>query len=179
MQKKKVDALISQRKMRRACYGKIGKVRFCFDSDEERILYKFLCGDKLRIKEWKKCKGKDIPYSYNQWKDRIFNKYSICSKRQLEEFERYLKVGRRNCNVWNKSTDIVQPAIASVILAFVVNSLSEKPNSIVSIVLAIPLVVYFTMSSVYGSTKDDIIEQKLYEDYIEIIHSMIEQKNDE
>lgn len=183
MRKNKVEDLVSGRKTRKSCYEKTGDKTFHFKLKEEKIIYKYICGDKLTINEWRKCKKNYIPKSYSQWREYISKKYCMYTKKQLEEFERYLRVGVRNCNTWVGFNNIVFAAVisaaVSVMFSWLTDTVGVAAIQIAEMLLVLFFPALFSIAICYWPIERAVVKQKFYEDYIEIIHSMIEQKNNE
>lgn len=175
------------RRTHKNCIKELGKERFNFDYKDELIKYKYLCGVKIKRREYVRCVKNCFPYSYQQWKDYIVKKYSIYSKSQLEEFSRYLELGVRDNNMARELQGIVFAALLSSMFAILFGNIilpfAEVVNSIwgllaliiILFVLVIPEILLF-IYVVYKPIRNRNLEEEMYSDYRKIINEIIKEK---
>ena len=72
------------------CMNEIGKKKYGFDYDKALLEYKYLVGEKVSRKEWKKLKDCKKCNSYFEWEKSVMNENKEKTKIQLTEFEHYL-----------------------------------------------------------------------------------------
>lgn len=182
--------IIRERMIRRThknCIKELGKERFDFDYKEELIKYKYLCGVKIKRREYVQGVNSCFPYSYQQWKDYIVKKYGIYSKNQLEEFSRYLELGVRDNNTARELQGIVFAALLSSMFAILFGNIilpfAEEVNSIWGLlaliillgVLVVPEMLLF-IYVVYKPIRNRNLEEEMYSDYQKIINEIIKGK---
>ncbi len=177
------------RTSRRKCVSQIGIDKYSFNRKEELLRYKYLCCAKLSRREWKKCNNIPMPYSFQEWKKDIENKYSKYNKDQLEEFTRYLELQIRNSNISKQSIGIIIAAFASSSMTLLFEKIINSRQfldvmgtqvsfllavvEIVLIILCIGIIVHYVFIPICG----DELERNMYQDYQNIINQIIEEKN--
>ena len=130
-----------------------------------------------------------MPYSFQEWKKDIENKYSKYNKDQLEEFTRYLELQIRNSNISKQSIGIIIAAFASSSMTLLFEKIINSRQfldvmgtqvsfllavvEIVLIILCIGIIVHYVFIPICG----DDLERNMYQDYQNIINQIIEEKN--
>lgn len=178
------------RRTREECTEQIGKEKYDFNRDEELIKYKYLCGAKMKRKEWKKCKNYINSYSYSEWKLNVREKYNVYSKNQLEEFSRYLELGIRSRGVRRELDSVVFAAVLSsvfsgVLTNFVLPQLQEAKTVVdyfiiviicMLVILGATGLMLWMIYTIYVPMYNSNLEQHLYFDYKVIIDEIIKEK---
>lgn len=171
-QDKEVDM---DRRSRKNCYIQLGRERFDFNKDEELLKYKYICGEKIDRKAWKKCLEKNMPYSYAQWERLIKEKYKEFNKEQLKEFEKYLEIGAFSKNIYKIKDNIILAGLMSAFFAAVftimIEFLTENAWAI-WVVILICLLALIPMGHVSNIIDRHEFEQRMYRDYQKVIESL-------
>ena len=94
-----------------------GRKEFDFDKKKEFILYKFYCGNKLSISEWKKVdeKYRNGECSHLRWKKYVRKKYIVNG--ELDAFEDYIKQCIREEKTFEPITNMINTALATAIFS--------------------------------------------------------------
>lgn len=167
---------------RKSSIEQVGREKYSFDKKEELLKYRYLCCVRLSRREWKKCKRINMPYSFQEWADDIKGKYFRYNTAQLEEFTRYLELGIRNHNINKESDNIIYAALASGIIAVILQQVMVLENLSISIfvinMLCMVSLVAFVVAVIYVSMRNIKIEQNMYLDYQKIINQIIKEKNE-
>lgn len=166
------------RKTRRYCYVKLGKERFGFNKNEELLKYKYICGEKLSRREWKKCLSQNAPYSFKQWKELIENKYGKYSKEQLNEFIKYLEISTFSKSVSINGNNIFFSAMLSAFYSFIFTVVFQEIDEmeLFRYCLVMMFVIIMALIPIYivcNVIKSNELEKQMYNDYKNVIESLM------
>lgn len=169
-------------------------MKFAFDMQKEKIIYKYLSPYNLSKSEKKKLSVNMKFDTYMKWKNYIREKYSEHSVEYLEEFTRYLNHKLRGSNSFNSYWRLFIPVMITLILnkftEIYVDAMNIKFNYgpeplkgmlIVWIFYIIVTIIIFTtaftlIKQIIKPTIDNEIENNLLIDYKEIIEEIIDEK---
>lgn len=169
-------------------------IKFAFDMQKEKIIYKNLSFYNLSRSEKKKLSANMKFDSYMMWKNYIREKYSEHSVEYLEEFTRYLNHKIRRSNSFNSYWGLLIPVMITLLLnkftEIYVDAMNIKFNYgpeplkdmlIVWLFYIVITVVVFTtafalIKQIINPTIDNEIENNLLIDYKEIIEEIIDEK---
>lgn len=174
---------------RRNNYGRkldrIGKKEYDFDPQLEMIIYKYVCYMHITKKEKKKLDKKTKFDFYRDWKNYIFDKYKDCKRETLIEFSRYLNQRKRNNQPIREYWYLVIPVMLTLALSetfdFIIQNRHIFCNlSVEEIIVLCSLIIILIVSLVIFAIRNTMmpmldanIENNMLADYIEIIESMI------
>lgn len=164
-----------------------------FDFIKEFIIYKCVCGEKLKNNKWKKLEPKERLYKYADWKLYIENKYKNKSVEDLEEFERFLKYNSRMVKPKSDFWKILMTISLTLFFSMLVNTLlnaqidfSLLPAKLYLkalfyfIYVVVQVVIFFALigiiSHVTNVIWENALEKYFLEDYEEIIREIINKK---
>lgn len=168
-------------------FKNLGKSRYNFEFELEKIIYSNLCLLRVKKKELKKIVNMLEFNTYFEWKQYIFNKYKNYDKEYLLEFSRYLNQGIRNIQPGREYLDMFIPFILTFSITELLRQLFEINNILSDIsgkssVICLLILIFWLTSFFYiiWSTLMPIwnnnIEENMFIDYKEIIDELIEQK---
>lgn len=155
-----------------------------FDSQKEVKKYNYLCTRKT-----KKLNKEEQFTSFHSWKEHIKAKYNDCTKEQLEELSRFLKLGERNCKDTIAICCTLFPVILSIGINLLINIFSASVMSfgnntdlvnavsilILFIVMLIGiLIILCTCIIMIGKQQD---YRNMYHDYDEVISGILEKNS--
>ncbi len=161
----------------------VGKKEYDFEFEKEIIIYRGVCGEKLKWRERRKLEeDKSSFYTYRQWKRYILEKYRRYDRSELEEFERYLKNRKTICM---GDVQFIGLGI-SVLFSFlftgyaqsiiVAGKLSEEIYQFLSVVIFILVLMKISVEYIRKAFVDYQVSFSFYEDYLEIIDFIIKEK---
>lgn len=173
----------------------IGKENYEFDYSKEKNIYCYLCGIDCKKKKIQKLRNNEKMNTYAGWKQYVYKKYEGYPNEKLEEFSRYLNLRIRNLKPNQEYLNIVVPILATLVITEISDFLMDlaiiEPNiqidlSVCSLVklflfffiitlVAIILFIVFLVK-VANPIWENHTEEKMLEDYKEIIDSMIKSK---
>ena len=94
-----------------------------FDSNEEFLIYRYLCGDlrnKNKVKEEKRF------YKYKSWREHVEEIIENYDKETLSEFLHFVELRRRQCDIdIGMHTSIIIPLVVAIISSGLVGSIFE------------------------------------------------------
>ena len=158
-----------------------------FDLRQELHIYKYVCREKMNCKERKELKknNKEHMYTtYAQWREYVEKKFGSYSKKELEEFSRYLNHRIRTNEPGKEYWNILISALMACVITVIMNGINEiisgqkmpslLANSIyvcwgVSIV---SITWFFTLKLSLGILWGENTNKNFYIDYKEIIDEM-------
>lgn len=170
------------RSTRKYCYVQLGKERFDFNKDEEFVRYKYVCGEKLSRREWKKCSSYNMPYSFEQWKGLIKDKYKKYSAEQLNEFENYLKIRVFSKTIDSSGNNIIFSAILSAFCSALFSAIFQQIDQIRIVgfflfIILIILIVFGFIYKIFQDIKYNELEKQMYKDYKDVIRTIKEENS--
>ena len=183
--RKELEIVKSRRSTRKRCYGELGEIRFDFFKDDAILKYKYISGEKLSKKEWKKCLGKNMPISFAEWEEFVQEKYDEYSKEQLKEFCIYLETLSDFENYHKAGQNLIYAAMLSAffsatfsgIFSVVMSTQIRMISFLIMIIL--PPIFVTIMGIIYLVLEKSLsphVDQRAYNYYQEIIKSIIEKK---
>lgn len=170
---------------RKVCIDKIGKVKFGFDFNEECIKYKYLVGERMSKKEWRKIDKYEKYNSRIEWERAIKEKNKGKTKQQLKEFDFYLG-NRIAMKSPEKEINIV---LCSVVLAELVESICNiviMNDSIgnvgevaiaISYILIVLLIMLGVTYCVISPVRSTVFEDTMLKAYRSVIRKMLKKKH--
>ncbi len=151
-----------------------------FDIKKEKVIYMYLCKEKLNKKQ-KKLLGKEDKFiSYGAWRAYIENKYNIYSKRSLVEFEKILNLlivdsermdGYNQC-IWAAYIS----SVLSVVISVIINELETGKISLITCILFLPCFIGIVIGRVFNNYNEEKITLLFFKDMKEIIEEIINNK---
>lgn len=167
------------------------KHNFDFDYEKEQLIYDYLYLRELKTKEEKRLKKyniikndtKKISYTtYKEWAEYVKSKYSVYSKDSLNEFIRFLKHRKRiNNSYYNLIMAYALPILVTICINYFSEFFNESYNIFTNLLICIIILFYFFKNitlKVKELTDGADLQKGLYEDYIEIIEEIINEKNE-
>lgn len=159
----------------------IGKRRYDFDFQLEKIIYCWVCCLYVKKKKLKKLDNNLKFNSYKQWKEYIQNKYSSCNNETLFEFSKYLNQRIRIVKPSEEYWKLVTPVLMTLVItkwmeAFlsIETGLSEVSFLVVLFAIVLIMISYFFLIwKLTTPILESSIEEYMLEDYKEIIDGMI------
>lgn len=161
---------MNERKLQRYIYE-----TFNFDVKKEKLIYLYLCKEKLRIKEERRLNDEEKFISYVSWKKYICDKYIIYDSRSLGEFERMLNMLMRNSKGFDVFNKCIWGAYISVLFSIIMDKFIDYQNLISTILILFLLVVLLLNISRSFETERKYLH--FLQDVHEIIKELIECKN--
>ncbi len=173
----------------------IGKDNYGFDYLKEKEIYCYLCGINNKEKKKQELKDDEKMNTYSEWEQYICKKYDKYPIKKLKEFSRYLNQRIGNLepsqNYLNIATPILMTLVVTEAFNFLINLAIIKPEehielSILNVILFLSLflllclivifIFTFLVIKVINPIWENHTEEKMLEDYKEIIDGMIEDK---
>lgn len=150
---------------------------FNFDIEKEKLIYSYLCKEKLS-KRKSKLLSEDVRFlSYRAWKQYIVDKYNKYELHCLIEFDRMLSLLIRNSEGVTGFNKTIWTAYISVIFSIIVSGIMDNMGiEIVRFVIGtLSLIVFlivllFYVSNVFEEERKNL---HFYEDVEEIIRELI------
>ena len=173
----------------------IGKDNYGFDYLKEKKIYCYLCG--INNKEMKKqdLKDNEKMNTYSEWEQYICEKYDSYPIEKLKEFSRYLNQQIRNLKPNQNYLNIVAPILITLVVTeafnFLMNLAVIQPEKqielsglsmisyfLIFLIITLAVIISFTvlMVKVVNPIWENHTEEKMFEDYKEIIDSLIKGK---
>lgn len=180
-----------RKKKNKRTFDNIGKTRYDFDYQLESIIYKNLCCVYVKKKLLQKLDDKLKFYTYKEWKQYIYTKYSDSeeySVEKLNEFSRYLNHRRRTVRpsheYWNILATIVMTLFVTESLDMIsymrtgFEDISFLGRAILILFFSIIVVAagLFLTWNTFGTIWDSNTEENMLIDYKEIIDDIIKEK---
>lgn len=173
---------------RKACIRDIGEKKFDFDYNKELIEYKYMSGERMSRKEWRKMNKYEKYNSYTEWETSIVKENKHKTEKQLKEFDYYLR-NRMNMVVPQKELNVI---LCSVIFSVITTVLVDQSNiydvtlieghffaSIIAfliryaiIILLMGYIILNVMSPVWSSST----ETTFLQEYEHVIKAMVKKK---
>lgn len=179
---------------RREIYKYI-KTQFGFDFYKERMIYRYVCKEKIGKKDKKRLSEEERCTTYHQWKRHLEEKFNYYSEEGLVELNKLfnlLQRDTRNNSEYNKNicisgTAIILTIMAEKVVEFLMEHFSEtnvKDNIVISM-----LVEFFFVFFIAGFAAWVVL--RMNSDYVQygkneyfitdvqnILLAMIEEKNE-
>lgn len=177
---KKANDKTMTRKTRKNCYIERGKECFGFDKNRELMIYRYLCDERLTRKEFKNCKQENVPNNFKQWEENIRKRYEQYDSLQLEEFERYLKVGMFRSDVYQIGDNYIYAAMLSAFFATLFSDILAGIMGSANLIALVIIVVLILGGSivvikvVLNVINRKVFERKMFIDYKDIIKQLKE-----
>ncbi|WP_343209377.1 hypothetical protein [Anaerolentibacter hominis] len=174
---------------------------------EQFQIYKFVCGDIKRKRQWKKIPVDKRFTRYKEWKCYVKSKFQTLSVDQLIEFNRFLNNKKRGGNTYlGILKTFFTPISVAMLSAILIPALMDYPvdnfKSFITdfdgmhwieimIRLGTFFILFFLMISfltfaicifvfqIYDFISDGTSRYSFYEDYMAIIAELIEEKSEE
>lgn len=182
---------LNERK-RKAVFVQIGKDCYDFDVTIQYPIYKYLCGEKLRRREFRKLENETKFFTYRSWHNYVYNKYREYDKTVLREFVKYLKHREKKSICFKNFNNLIYTAVLSAFFSFLfsgiislvlqsdVNINMSWPGTVIWVILfmffigisMIPIMIYIIVDS-YNSYADDINKSLFFKDFRKIIEEII------
>lgn len=151
---------------------------FLFDIKRERIIYSYLCREKLSKKQRKLLTDETRFGSYQSWKAYIVSRYEVYTKESLLEFSRAINQFLRESKQFDEyHRNVVIAYMSAVFCALIPYFTTEAQNSIVLFLvmtIVVPIFIFALVVTAYNSLGGR--DTDFYEDIKDIIDQMIEEK---
>lgn len=151
---------------------------FLFDIKKERIIYSYLCREKLSKKQKKLLTDETRFGSYQSWKSYIVNRYEVYTKESLLEFSRALNLFLREAKQFDEyHRNVVIAYMSAVFCALITHYTVEVVNSIalfLIMTISVLILIFVLVVNAYNSLGERNTD--FYADIKEIIDQMIEDK---
>lgn len=151
---------------------------FLFDIKKERIIYSYLCREKLSKKQKKLLTDETRFGSYQSWKSYIVNRYEVYTKESLLEFSRALNLFLREAKQIDEyCRNVVIAYISAMFGALITHYITEAVNSIalfLVMIVAMLILIFWMVITAYNSLGGRNTD--FYVDVKDIIDQMIEEK---
>lgn len=182
LHRKRKEKTNMDRTVRKYCYVQLGRERFDFNRDEELLRYKYVCGEKLSRRDWKKCQLYNMPYSFDRWEGLIKDKYRKYSSEQLNEFEKYLKIRVFSKTIDSNGNNMYFSAILSAFFSVIFSVIFQQMgnNNIVGCIIFSILMVFviiWLIYNIFNKIKADELEKQMYNDYKDVIRNIREENS--
>lgn len=175
---------------RKNCIEQIGKKKFMFDVNQELLYYKYLCGNRMSRKEWKKLDGDRLVFTYDQWSEQIKDKYDMFPKKCKIEFSKYLNQCIRERETFNKTDAVFAAATTSALIttrfkllnfdqtssdcSFLVNMITTVIIAVIVMLFLVWIMMCINLNNLNLMRKQNI-KVNFLEDYKKEIDSMIKE----
>lgn len=146
----------------------------------EFLSYRYLCED-FEKREQKKYKDVEKFCTYSKWEKHILGqKKDLKANGTLDEFIRYLKLKKRNCETANSVYLQYQMSLSAAFFIMIMTDgvlnieIAGNLQGIIRIIFAISLVIFIqilTRTCVLNETAETELRKYFYEDYLEIMQS--------
>lgn len=152
---------------------------FLFDVEKEKIVYTYLCKDKLGRKQRKLLTDETKFNSFRSWEQHITNRYNAYNKESLIEFSKFLNFLLRDAErVTDYSKNICLAYLSSAFSVIVTTVFSQSIEDKVAFIVAIifmPIILAILVVQIYSSYGDNK-SVYFYKDVKEIIEKLIRSK---
>lgn len=180
------------RKKQQRDVNTIGKDNYGFEYRKEKNIYCHLCGINCNKKGVKRLAANEKMNTYSEWEQYVSKKYEEYPVQKLKEFSRYLNQRIRNLKPNQAYWNIILPILLTLIVTegfnFLMNLgvIEQKESIIVSasvffqmflayfiVTLMVSGILIFLLVKVITPIWENHTEEKILEDYKEIIDNMI------
>lgn len=152
---------------------------FCFDIQKEKVIYTYLCKDKLTKKQRKLLTDETQFNSFQSWEQYVINRYEPYNKECLIEFSKLLKLLLRDAKRitdYSKNICLTYLSVAfSVLLTIFFSQSIEDKIALGVAMFFMPIILAVLVIQIYDSYGDNN-SVYFYKDVKEIIDKMIESK---
>lgn len=168
------------RKKNKRTLNYIGENFYHFNYGKEKLIYKYVCYERLKKKELKKINSNQKFDSYLQWKLYICNKYKDYPKNKLLNFSRYLNQRVKRAKPFKEYTSIFITACLSCLITELVDTLIKTEDlsdyplwSKIFCLLIVFISMFYIIYEMIKSMSDNNFKENFFNDYKEIIDEML------
>lgn len=172
------------------------KEKLEFDSNEELLIYHYLCGN-IKKREIKKIDSAKRFNEYKLWKKHVEKIIQKCDNEELLEFYHFIRLSSRLCNnIMGLHTNFALPLVVSIIASWFIPKLldtvfysnlqmqhsSVLENIILFVIYFFVITIFFFLAACFFIyfLRDYINSKResvFWEDYLEIIEEEINNQN--
>ncbi len=151
---------------------------FLFDVRKERIIYAYLCKEKLNRKQKKLLTDETKFKSYQSWKAYIVGRYEMYTKESLIEFSRAVNLLLRESKKFDEYNKSIGIAYFSVVLSSLLTHFIAEVVKNIDLMFILTFLeaifVFVLVINVYKGLEGE--DTYFYEDIKSIIDQMIDEK---
>lgn len=153
---------------------------FRFDMQKEKLIYMYLCKEKLKKKQMKKLEGEKKFVSYVSWRDYIVEKYEGYDESCLIELDKMLNLLIRNSEKFDNYNQCVWTAyLSTMISVFMTQTITSLQDGMLALgvwIICMPFILGMLIAKVYNGYGSESIAIYFLKDIQEIVQCLINEK---